>query len=160
MKTFYSDSKIKSIVNYLGEMSKEVQEKGYWNRADETDIKEGVFKIFYPNGQLELEGTYVSNEASGVFKTYYENGSLNIIGTYKNNLSEGERKIYFPNGNVYLIGLCSEGKLMDIITMLDIEGNSLDKGTLVNGDGTLKLYIPKGELIGEEEYVDGVKVEN
>jgi antitoxin component YwqK of YwqJK toxin-antitoxin module len=47
---------------------------------------------------------------------------------------------------------------MDIISCFDGTGNALDKGTLQNGNGTIKKYTTEGELIEEAIVKDGVVV--
>jgi antitoxin component YwqK of YwqJK toxin-antitoxin module len=48
---------------------------------------------------------------------------------------------------------------MDIISCLNTQGKPIDKGTLVNGDGTVNIYDNNGSLIKVESYINGVKKE-
>ncbi len=44
---------------------------------------------------------------------------------------------------------------MEILSCFDGKGNSLDKGTLKNGNGTINEYDIDGTLIKQVNYVDG-----
>jgi hypothetical protein len=44
---------------------------------------------------------------------------------------------------------------MNILSCFDSKGNVLDKGTLINGNGTIKMYDIEGELTGEYMIKDG-----
>ena len=88
---------------------------------------------------------------------YYNNGQLNSIGRYENDKATGEWKIYHKNSTLYQIRLWSKGKLMDIISCYDNKGNALDKGTLVNGNGTVDYYDDTGKLTDIKTFKNGEK---
>ncbi len=48
---------------------------------------------------------------------------------------------------------------MDIISYYDNKGDKLDKGTLVNGNGTVKRYDENGILTKTYTYINGEKQE-
>lgn len=46
---------------------------------------------------------------------------------------------------------------MGIISCYDGNGNPLDKGTLVHGNGTVNYYDEKGTLTETKTFVDGLE---
>ena len=50
--------------------------------------KEGLYKTYHKNGQLESEGNYVDGRMDGLWKFYHENGQLKLEG----NFNDGELK--------------------------------------------------------------------
>ena len=83
----------------------------------------------------------------------------NLVGSYKYGKATGEWKIYHENGKIYQVRLWEKGKFMDLISCFDNKGNLLDKGTLINGNGTVKFYNGNGKLIRTETYNNGEKQE-
>lgn len=63
-------------------------------------IREGPYKEYYKNGQLQYELNYVDNQIHGLFKIYYENGILQKEINYINGKIEGQYKTYFSNGKL------------------------------------------------------------
>ncbi|WP_369021498.1 hypothetical protein [Winogradskyella psychrotolerans] len=64
-------------------------------------------------------------------------------------------KWYFNNGQIQTERKWNDRKLIDIINCYDGNGNLLDKGTLVNGNGTMKLYDIEGQLLETVKYQHG-----
>ncbi|HFS67628.1 MAG TPA: hypothetical protein ENK67_05390, partial [Flavobacteriia bacterium] len=106
--------------------------------------------------RLQYTGKYENGKYTGEWKFYHENGQLKSIGKYENGKEAGEWKVYYKNGQLYKIELWNDGKLMDIISCYDGEGNRLDKGTLVNGNGTVNYYDMTGKLTKVNTYENGV----
>ena len=104
-KTYYSSSKLKTIVKY------------------KNGLKNGDFKLFKPNGRIRKTGTYINGEMSGkwrelylstdtiyqdleyknglkngLFKEYYVNGKISMNGNYINDLKNGDWTYSFING--------------------------------------------------------------
>lgn len=80
---------------------------------DKTDFTYHV-RDYYPNGQIQMEGTYSSfdkrikeeslwcnyrtNTKEGEFKTWYKNGKLERIANYSNGLRHGMHEYWYANG--------------------------------------------------------------
>ncbi len=82
-RTYYQNGTIKAEATY-----------------NSDSVKDGYGKLFYPNGTLELEISYVDGKKEGYEKGYYENGSIRYIGTNKNDLPVGEHLNFYENGNL------------------------------------------------------------
>jgi len=92
----------------------------------------------------------------GITESYLVNGNLKNIGTYVDGKATGEWKVYHDNNSIYQIKHWDNGKLLNIISCYDNEGNPLDKGSLINGNGTVNYYDESGHLTSTKTYIDGV----
>ena len=70
---------------------------------------------------------------------------------------EGSYKYYHENGLLWTERLYDDGKLMEIISNQSSEGVKLDKGSLKNGTGDIRVYNENGDFIEALTYVDGVQ---
>ena len=86
-----------------------VIKREYINRLDEKQWKQGNWKLFWRNGNLQMEGYYVNNKKYGFFKYYDENGNFQQIEKWENDkliedaveTKKLERKLaYHPNGKI------------------------------------------------------------
>lgn len=48
---------------------------------------------------------------------------------------------------------------MDIVSYFNNKGTPIYKGTIINGNGTVKIYDKNGSLIRTERYLNGLKQE-
>jgi antitoxin component YwqK of YwqJK toxin-antitoxin module len=71
-------------------------EEGYFK----DNLRVGVWKKYYENGNLEFELTFVGNRPSGYAIFYYTNGKVSEEGVWKNNRWVGEYKYYHENGKL------------------------------------------------------------
>jgi antitoxin component YwqK of YwqJK toxin-antitoxin module len=63
---------------------------------------------FYPNRNIQMEGTYKNNKRDGKWTYWYENGKVWSEGTYLNGKSDGKRITYFENGKMRYEGVYKE----------------------------------------------------
>ena len=115
---------------------------------------DGVRTIFFSNGKMEIEETYVDGVFHGPYKSYYDNGQLNLDANYVEGVMQGIVKRYY-----------STGELLEEVTFTNNEENGPFKeyykngqvkweGAYSNGDneiGTIKAYDDKGNLIKKME---------
>ena len=73
----------------------------------EVNYKGGEFNGQYINyndqGKKREEGTFVSSKKEGVCKIWYEDGQLEMIGYNKNGYQDSLWTFYYPSGNLSLI---------------------------------------------------------
>ena len=129
------------------------QKQGYWiinnsikKLADyptEAKVEEGVFtdskkngiwKIFFPNGNIKSEITYVNNRPSGHAKIYFEDGKLQEEGIWENNRWIDDYKTYHNNGQ----------------TFYDFKYNKTGKR-----EGEQKYFYDNGQIMMKGEMHDG-----
>jgi len=111
--------------------------------------------VFYKNGNLKELGKYKNGSATGKWKFYHENGNLSGVGKYKNGDHTGEWKFYYDNGQLKNIYLRDNGKLMEFISCFNRNGKPLDKGTLLNGNGTVRFYDNSGKFLETKTFLNG-----
>jgi len=71
--------------------------------------KEGNFKIYYPNGQLEQSGNYTNDKKSGIWEYFYEDGRKRQILDFQDNEilikefwnEEGKKLVESGNGEFF-----------------------------------------------------------
>lgn len=108
--------------------TRKIYEKGALYSIEQyvNDEFHGTYQVFYPNGQLKLEGNYVHNVLTGTLKTYYENQQIKEIVEMANNEENGP------------------------FVEFHISGTKKAEGTYLNGPnehGLLQLFDSTGVLI-------------
>ncbi|WP_242157370.1 toxin-antitoxin system YwqK family antitoxin [Aestuariivivens sediminis] len=172
-KTYHRNGQIKE----LGLYSKKHNKIGEWKYYFDNGHLEKTGK--YTNGlgpvlyidfnefdgkkEYQMVGSKYSTKMIGEWNFFYKNGALKEKGNYivdnkeKGPLDkkDGEWVLYHKNSKIHQIQLWDSGRLMDIICCFDSNGKNLDKGSIVNGNGSLKLYDENNKLYRLEEYVGG-----
>jgi|TARA_B110001454_G_C12664261_1_gene410840 antitoxin component YwqK of YwqJK toxin-antitoxin module len=57
-------------------------------------------KLYYPNGDIRVSGTYVDDKAHGFWEGYYPNGQLKSAGEYFNDELVGHWMWYYEDGSI------------------------------------------------------------
>ena len=70
----------------------------------------------------------------------------------------GQIEVFYENGNPKVTLFYKNGSLMEVNSYFDKDGNKLDKGTLKNGNGTLKEYDENGKLLNTKIYENGMYI--
>lgn len=90
---------------------------------------------------------------------YYANGIIQSISNYSDGKLDGDYKYFHDNGQLWTERVFLNGKLMEVKSNFNREGEPLFPGTIKNGNGTVVLYDEQGNLIktilyenGEEKY--------
>jgi len=65
-----------------------------------NDKKEGPERYYFSTGKLASEVTFVNDKKEGLQKEYNNDGSLNNTVMYKHGYKEGEKRWYDKNGNI------------------------------------------------------------
>ena len=151
---------ISKFYNEKGEIEREVfynsgEKNGATKFYDESGhLKNGVFKLFYDNGQCGFEGFYVDGELKSE-KRYYRKGYL------KSEKENGVQREYYEDGKLKSEKNYQEGKKHGIQREYfnGLRGHHLEREeNYKNGkkEGTQKSYRENGELMLEITYVDGI----
>ncbi|PHR70183.1 MAG: hypothetical protein COA67_08625 [Lutibacter sp.] len=129
--------------------------------SDTSNSKEDYQKNYDKEGTLRSEGKRATwdYKYTGKWKYYHINGQLEWEGEYSNGKPDGEWIGYHNNGKIYITNQWEKGKLLNVIACFDGSGNQLEKGTLINGNGTVNDYDINGNLIKTESYLNGEKQE-
>ena len=116
---------------------RKIYEKGllYSLENYKMDLFDGPYKVFYPNGQLQLECQYINNEMSGTLKAYYPGGQLKEIVQMNGSQENGPFEEYYENGKIKAQGSYKNGP---------------------NEEGLLNLYDSLGTLIKKMNCKEGI----
>ena len=65
--------------------------------------KEGIYKSYHNNGQLNVEVNYIDGKMNEIYKSYHYNGQLNVEVNYIDDKRNGIFKSYYNNGQLCLM---------------------------------------------------------
>lgn len=148
---YYPSGKVKTVGSYNGNVPegirREYSEEGtitasyVFNKGnmvgegiiDEEGIKDGMWKEYYPEGQLRSVGKYDKGKKVGDWKYYYENGKVEEEGRYnKSGKADGAWHWYYEDGTLrreesYLAGL-EDGEYLEYSdsAQLIVKGNYIE----------------------------------
>ncbi|PTB98040.1 hypothetical protein C9994_00345 [Marivirga lumbricoides] len=112
--------------------------------------------VYFENGKIRQMGFYFNeDEKYGKWVEYYENGNKKKIENYENGILNGEYQYFHENGQIWTEKVYANGLLWQVISNYDRNGVKKDKGTLKNGNGTLRVYNSEGQLSRIAEFVNG-----
>lgn len=97
-------------------------------------VKEGEFKVYFSNGQIEMAGNMKANMNEGKWSYYYPGGQLESEGIFKNDLPEAKWIWYHQNGKLKEEGEYRSGKRTGRWVMYDSTGNIIMEETFINGE--------------------------
>ncbi len=141
----------------------------------------GTLKAKGISGKLQFQGEYIAGQAHGVFKWFYPNGDLLTSGEHKHQKKEGHWLWYHPNGKLSEEGEYFydkregewihysyfgtparsmnylRGKLEGQYRWFDHSGKLSNEINYVNGDrhGPTRFFDPSGQLKVERYYDHG-----
>lgn len=139
-----------------------------------TQIREGFFHSFHPNGTIAVKGAYQNNKMTGIWHFWYENqkpwktceyvddmehghcqtwneqGVLLSDNHYQHGNFEGEQKTFTPQGSPESVEQWKDGKRDGVLKLWD-------QGVLVREfhyragrlDGAGLIYYPNGSIKAE-----------
>ena len=113
------------------------------NRTDQNGLKQGVWKYFWENGNLQLEGAYQNDKKNGFFKYYDTDGNFQKIEKWENDI---------------LIEDAQETKKLDRKVEYHPNGKLKTEAYFFKGipDGIRREYSPEGEVIQGYLFRNGI----
>lgn len=127
-----------------------LESKGLMKAKD----REGIWLFYHSDGKSVMsEENYKNGKLNGVYKTFYPNGEMTEITTYKNGLLDGNYKKYSIKGLLYNDFNYSKGKLNGMAVYYSRKtGDLIKKGPFKNDMrvGTWENYVD-GELVSTEQ---------
>ncbi len=131
------------------------------NRTDNRGLKQGKWQKTYSNGALRYTGTFKDDKPVGVFKYYYPSGELKAVIKYSADGKSSYAETYQLNGKPLAKGKYI-GKKRDStwIFYSDIDGKKVSEKNYKNGilHGKSIIYFPdKGIPSQIIEYRNGLK---
>jgi antitoxin component YwqK of YwqJK toxin-antitoxin module len=103
--------------------------------SPEIGNENGPFERYYPDGQIELSGSYRAGRFDGMFRRYRRTGQLEYEGRYREGVKEGLWKIYDGSGAL-------------------LREENYQNGEL---EGRFRIF-DRSRLIFETVYKDGIEI--
>lgn len=143
---------------------------------------DGKFKYFFPNGNIAITGNHNKKNNEQTLKLYYLSGEIFATKQYKNNLETGThtffylngiinqktkydmgkkngiRQYYHKNGQLWTEEIFNNDLLLNVKANYTQNGKLRDKGSIKDGNGTVKLYNDKGKIYTIITYKKGLKI--
>lgn len=139
--------------------------KGYvfeegWMRfegvTDMNGLRQGLWKEYYPTGELRSMGKYKNSKPIGEWNFYFEDKTVEITGEYDNKgEKQGEWIWFYPDGDTMTIAHYEDGDADGEYVEYDEDGKTLVKGTYVAGYEEGPWYYRNGEAVGQGNYEGG-----
>ncbi|HAN17524.1 MAG: hypothetical protein A2X13_02910 [Bacteroidetes bacterium GWC2_33_15] len=85
-----------------------------FNQTDNSGLKQGFWKKYYPNGNVQYTGKFINNKPVGEFKRFDQNGNLLVIMNYTTDNDKVYSTFYHSNKKKQAEGYYI-GKLKDSI---------------------------------------------
>ena len=114
---------------------------------DENPIN-GLYKIYYPNGNVRMEVDSKAGHPDGTGKFYGEDGVLMYSAHFENGVLNGVLLNYYADGHVHNELSYLNGKLEGEQKTFDEEGNL-----------TVSAVFAHGKAVSGHTIVDGKKIE-
>jgi antitoxin component YwqK of YwqJK toxin-antitoxin module len=163
-KYFFPGGKIgvegKYVSNKMEGVVKSYYENGklYGTRFYSNGLKTRRHTYLHPNGKLELEHNFVNDTLDGLYQTFYANENVKESFVYLNGKENGIYKYYYENGYLWIEKEYKNGLLINVIGSYNNLGNSRDKGTIKDGNGTVNYYTEEGKIYSVQTFKDGKKI--
>jgi antitoxin component YwqK of YwqJK toxin-antitoxin module len=109
----------------------------------------GIYREYYPNGKLFVEGQFRNGRQHGEWTFYFDNGQLNRKATYQDGKPDGPREVFRADGTLSAKRGFSDGlRDGDWITYDETGKKPLAEEHYVKGkeDGVWKYWYPNGQM--------------
>jgi antitoxin component YwqK of YwqJK toxin-antitoxin module len=125
------------------------------------DRKEGLWKRYFPNGNVKSEITYSADRPNGPYTVYYVNGQVEERGNWARNKNTGEFRRFHDNGKPQQVFYFSEKGIRNGTQHYYHENGQLAlEVNLVEGkeEGRMRRWDEKGKLTEEKDMKGGILV--
>ena len=73
---------------------------------------EGIWELFYPNGNIEGRTPYKEGKEDGIAEWFYKNGNIESRTSYKKGKLDGIEEEFDEQGNIVKTYVWKDGKLI------------------------------------------------
>ncbi|MBF0433301.1 MAG: toxin-antitoxin system YwqK family antitoxin [Fibrobacteria bacterium] len=121
------------------------------------EIKNGLYKAWFDNGQIHHEINYLDDKKHGVQRSYYKNGKQELEENYLFGKLSGKKKTWTIDGKPELEMDYVDGKKHGLDKRYRENGKIHHEISYKNGlkDGTHKFFDSEGKLDKTQWYKDG-----
>ena len=123
-----------------------------------NDLKEGVWKVYYPSGNPKSVTKYKKGAVYGSYYTFYENGNRKLEATMGINGNVGLMSQYYENGKTKSKFMYdTHGEQEDIQKTFHENGELKSYGYMRKGkkNGAWATFDENGKIIKSVYYIDG-----
>jgi len=119
--------------------------------------REGLWRFWHENGQLEQEGSYVNGKNEGLYRWWHDNGQLKQEGSYVNGKREGLHRSWHDNGQLKQEGSYVNGEREGLHRSWHDNRQLKYEGSYVNGkqERIHERWDDNGKSIFKKYYVNG-----
>jgi antitoxin component YwqK of YwqJK toxin-antitoxin module len=129
----------------------------YEGITDEDGKRQGLWKEYYPTGELKSMGHYVNSNQEGDWKFYFENQKVEVEGRYKNGKKDGSWYWFYQNGETLQEENWDNGKLDGDFFEYNEAGEIIVKGEYLEGTEEGEWFYIQGNAIEKGVYYDGMR---
>lgn len=129
---------------------------GWCQRED--GVRHGPMRIWWDNGWLRAESTWVAGAETGPVKSFYRDGRPQLDTTHRDGRPEGRYTFWHPNGQRARAMTYEAGRPHGYAQYWDEAGHPSSQGAFVEGRkvGTWETYHNNGVLKEVARYEDGL----
>ena len=134
--------------------SGQIKELGYL----EDGQRQGTWMKWHANEVKESEIHWANDLMDGAFAVWYPNGNVGVQGQTKDGEVDGKWTQFYPNGKLERISNNRIGKLVSLEVWLP-DGQPCPHSQVENGNGGWNTYEENGTLKERRTFRDGVEIE-
>lgn len=163
-RSFYSNGNLLSVANYtdglLNGNYMEYSKDGHHLKETTFYVNgksDGVYKSYFENANVYVEGKNVKDNAVGEWKYYYESGKIKEKRNFVNSIEDGMHTEYFENGITSVFYNVKKGKINGEAVYYDKDGKVFakyfyDEGVL----NSISYFDKSGVKISTSNKVDNL----
>lgn len=115
----------------------------------------GSYKVFYPNGEVEEEGMWLANRNTGSFIRYYESGQVAQKFNFNSaGKRQGMQEYYFENGKLQMQVELENGIVHGVMKTFYYDGSPREEKRMTNGE------LEEGSLVTHKSRYDSKYIES
>ena len=131
-----------------------------FNQTDKQGLKQGFWKVKYPNGAIKYTVYYKNNKPLGVMKRYFDDNTLMAELVFSLNTAKIKAKLYFQGGPLAAEGIYSQKDVKDSIWNYYsfYTKNLTSRENYINGkkEGISYAYFSDGKVAEERSWKKGL----
>ena len=147
-------------------MSNQVDKTDEWGYREVYSLnseggREGIYRWYYPNGQLRVECTYKNGKKDGLYSSWHENGQPWEECSYEDGKYEGLYQSFWSNGALREKCTYENGVQQGSFEARWYEGGISERFICKDGrvDGLYESFDQSGKKIKESVYCEGKELE-
>lgn len=146
---------VKTIVHYL-DSKHTVKSHEEDVLCNDSSVRHGLLKVYERDGTIVGSTHYEYGKKNGYAYIFYPNGTISSREEYKGDTIAGLAMTFTSSGDTLQVVEYKDGKLYNVLYYKDEKGESMDYGSLKDGNGVFLLRDEKGRLVSIVTYTNGL----